>query len=382
SSSASQLRFLGPDNDTLVDLAAEAEEIIKSVPGVVDLSNDGAERSPETQLIINRQRTTDLGMVVGQVGADLRTAVNGKEVGTFKANTDNGEMDIILRLDEENRTDLARLMQLPLGYYKDQQISLGQVAEVSTTQAPGNIERLNRQPSLMIEFGVDSSYGAADVANEVEAALREQLDFPAGYDMQYGGSTEAQRDSFSQLAFALLLSIVLIYMLLVALYENLLQPLAILFSLPVALVGALGGLYLTGNSLNIMSLLGLVMLVGIVAKNAILLVDYANTLREEHGYTDVKAALVEAGRVRLRPILMTVFAIVFALLPLLFGTGAGAEIRAPIAAVLIGGNISSTLLTLLLVPVMYYFFDWITTALGGLRRRFSTPAEAAPQPNA
>ncbi len=374
SSAATQLRLLGPDNETLVELAAEAEEVIRTVPGVVDLRNNGADRSPETQLIINRQRATNLGLTVGQVGTALRTAVNGKEIGTFKPGDSNEEIDLVLRLAEEPRTDLSQLMQLPLGYSQGRQISLGQVAEVSSTQAPGNIERLNRQPSLLLEFGV-SGRGAADVANEVEAALRSQLDFPAGYEVQFVGMTDAQRDAFSQLGFAMLLSVLLIYMLLVALYENFLQPLAILFSLPVAVVGALGGLYLTGNSLNIMSLLGLVMLVGIVAKNAILLVDYTNTLRQDHGYTDVKAALVEAGRVRLRPILMTVFAIVFALLPLLFGTGAGSEIRAPIAAVLIGGNISSTLLTLLLVPVMYYFFERFSTSLNGLRRRLANPVE-------
>ncbi|MCB0213534.1 MAG: efflux RND transporter permease subunit, partial [Anaerolineae bacterium] len=242
SSSATQLRLLGPDNDTLVKLAGEAEDIIRTVPGVVDLRNNGADRSPETQLIIDRQRTTDLGLYVGQVGADLRTAVNGNDVGSLKADDGGQDVDIVLRLDEETRTDLDKLMRLPLGYYQDQQISLGQVAAVSNTQAPGNIERLNRQPSLLIEYGVSGDRGAADVANEVEAALRSQIDFPAGYDVQFIGMTDAQRDAFSQLGFALLLSILLIYMLLVALYESLLQPLAILFSLPVAAVGALGGL--------------------------------------------------------------------------------------------------------------------------------------------
>jgi len=188
--------------------------------------------------------------------------------------------------------------------------------------------------------------------------------------------TDVQRDAFTQLASAMALSVLLIYMLLVALYQSWLQPLAILFSLPVALVGAFGGLWLTGNSINIMSLLGVIMLIGIVAKNAILLVDYTNILRSEQGYS-IKEALVEAGRVRLRPILMTVLTIVFALLPLLFGTAAGAEMRAPLAAVVIGGNISSTLLTLILVPTVYNFFEWLSRMSAILYRKiFDVPEPA------
>jgi hydrophobic/amphiphilic exporter-1 (mainly G- bacteria), HAE1 family len=159
------------------------------------------------------------------------------------------------------------------------------------------------------------------------------------------------------------LAAILIYILLVALYQSFLQPLAIMFSLPVTVVGAFGGLWLTNNSLSIFSMLGLVLLMGIVTKNAILIVDFTNQLRETG--QPVKKALVEAGRMRLRPVLMTTGALVFSLLPVLLGTGAGAESRAPIAAVVVGGNITSTLLTLVLVPVIYNFFDWG----GGLMKR-------------
>lgn len=382
STSAAQLRLLGPNIDTLTRLANQAEGVIQTVPGVVDLRNKGAERSPETQILIDRARATDLGLYAGQVGVDLRTAVNGNTVGTFKPANGGSERDIVLRLGAADRTDVERLARLPLGFYQGQQISLGQVTTRADSDAPGKIERFNRQPSMMIEFGTNGR-GAADVANEVEAALRANLDFPPGYDVQFVGMTDVQREAFAQLGFALGLSVLLIYMLLVALFESWLQPLAILFSLPVAAVGALAGLYLTGNSMNIMSLLGLIMLVGIVAKNAILLVDYTNVLRREQGYSDLKSALVEAGRVRLRPILMTVFAIVFALLPLLFGSGAGAEMRAPIAAVLIGGNISSTLLTLLLVPVMVNFFAGLASLFSRLKGQLAgTPAAVEPAPQA
>ncbi|RME74995.1 MAG: efflux RND transporter permease subunit [Chloroflexi bacterium] len=381
-STATELRLIGPDHNRLIELARQAEDIIRGVPGVVDIRNTGAERSPETRIVIDRKRAADLGLYPGQVALALRTAVNGSTVGTFKLPDTGEEVDIVLRLPESARQDLPRIMQLPLGYLNGQRITLGQVARIEDTLAPGRIERLNRSPSLLIRFAA-SGRGQADVANDVEAALRSQLDLPPGYDLEFVGLTDIQRDAFSQLFWAMGLSVLLIYMLLVALYQSWLQPLAILFSLPVTIVGAFGGLLLTGNSINIMSLLGLVMLIGIVAKNAILLVDYTNILRQEHGYTDRKAALVEAGRVRLRPILMTVFAIVFALLPLLFGQGAGAEIRAPMAAVLIGGNISSTLLTLILVPVMYNFFEWLSAVSRQIYRRLAgidDPLNPAPQP--
>jgi HAE1 family hydrophobic/amphiphilic exporter-1 len=155
----------------------------------------------------------------------------------------------------------------------------------------------------------------------------------------------------------MLLGVILVYMLMVALYQSWLQPLAIMFSLPVTLVGAFGGLWLTGNTLNIISLMGIILLIGVVTKNAILIVDFTNNLRENEGYAR-KEALVQAGRLRLRAVLMTTLALVLALLPLLLGAGAGSEGRAPLAAVVIGGNISSTLLTLILVPVVYNFFDW------------------------
>jgi HAE1 family hydrophobic/amphiphilic exporter-1 len=167
---------------------------------------------------------------------------------------------------------------------------------------------------------------------------------------------------------ALGLGILLIYMLLVALFQSWLHPLAIMFSLPVTLVGAFGGLWLTGYTLNLISLLGIILLAGIVTKNAILLVDFTNELRRKEGYSR-KEALIQAGRLRLRPILMTTAALTFALLPILLATSAGSETRAPLAAVVMGGNITSTLLTLILVPVVYNFFDGGSSLVSSVLRR-------------
>jgi HAE1 family hydrophobic/amphiphilic exporter-1 len=258
---------------------------------------------------------------------------------------------------------------------------LSQVATVERTQAPALVSRADRQRVLTVGSGV-SGLAAGDLTNNIEAALNAQIDFPPGYGFKFIGESEAQRESFTQLGQSIILGIALIYMLLVALFQSWLHPLAIMFSLPVTLVGAFGGLWLTGNTLNLISLLGIILLMGVVTKNAILLVDFTNLLRTERGYKR-KEALIEAGRLRIRPILMTTAAIVFALLPLLLGTGAGAEFRAPLAAVVIGGNVSSTLLTLIIVPVVYTFLDGaggLTTrafrSIFGLRQPDATPVEA------
>jgi HAE1 family hydrophobic/amphiphilic exporter-1 len=374
-----QMQIFGPDQNVLIDLANQAEKIIKTVPGAVDVRNTDAARATEAQLIVNRDRALDLGLAPAQVATTLRTALSGSTVGQF--NPPNGnEIDITLRLVDSARQDMNQLLELPLAYREGQPILLSQLASVERAQAPALINRSDRQRVLNVGSGV-SGRAAGDLTNDIEAALNAQVQFPPGYGFKFIGQSETQRESFAQLGNSMLLGVILIYMLLVALFQSLLHPLAIMFSLPVTLVGAFGGLWITGNTLNLISLLGIILLMGVVTKNAILLVDFTNVLRQERGYTR-KEALVEAGRLRIRPILMTTAAIVFALLPLLLGTGAGAESRAPLAAVVIGGNISSTLLTLILVPVVYNFLDGaggVTLRLArkvlGLREPGETPVE-------
>ena len=348
----------GPDQNALIDVARQVEESVRTVPGVKDLRTDGTDRAPETQITVDRARAKGLGLSPGQIAYTLRLALTGYQSGSYKPSDQDRRTDIVVRAATGARSDLQGLLNLPLGYTAGQQVRLGQVASLATTQAPGMIYRANRKNTLTVQAG-SSGRGDADLANAIEASIKSKLSFPPGYGYTLAGMTETQRDSFSQMAQALALSILLIYMLLVALYQSLLQPLAIMFALPVTLVGAVGGLILTGNTLNMMSILGIIMLAGIVTKNAILIVDFANKLREEQGYAR-KEALVLAGRLRLRPILMTTFAICFALLPVLLATSAGAEFRAPMAAVVIGGNITSTLLTLVLVPVVYNFFEAVS----------------------
>ena len=350
-----QIQVFGDDPDKLVGLANEVEAVMNTVPGTVDVKNTGAARAPETRLLVDRDRAQKLGLSPFQVAGTLRTALSGSQAGSYKPTGDT-EIDITLRLNEIARSDLGRLLQMPLSYVNGQPIILGRVVNVENSQTPASISRADRQRVLTVSSGV-SGRAIGDVTDDVEAAINKQVEFPVGYGFKLVGESEAQREIFSDLFSAIALAIVLVYMLLVALYQSWLQPLAIMFSLPVTLVGAIGGLWLTGNTLNMLSLLGIVLLTGVVTKNAILVVDFTNLLRREQGL-ERKEALVQAGRLRLRAVLMTTLTLVFALMPLLLGAGAGSEIRAPLAAVVIGGSISSTLLTLILVPVVYNFFDW------------------------
>jgi HAE1 family hydrophobic/amphiphilic exporter-1 len=351
---AVQIEVYGADENTLRDLADQVETVMQGVPGTVDVLNTGAAQAPETRLVINRERAVNLGLSPGQVAGTLRTALSGAEVGKFKQ-TGATDINITLRSNAAARSNLDQLLQLPLGYRNGQAIKLDQIASVERDLAPAVINRTDRQRQLTVSAGA-SGRPSGDVTNDVEAAIQSSVQFPEGYGFRLSGQSEAQRESFADLGSSLALGIVLIYMLLVALFQSWLHPLAIMFSLPVATVGAFGGLWLTGYTLNLISLLGIILLTGIVTKNAILLVDFTNELRSQEGYSR-KEALIEAGRLRLRPILMTTAALTFALLPVLLATSAGSETRAPLAAVVMGGNITSTLLTLILVPVVYNFFD-------------------------
>jgi HAE1 family hydrophobic/amphiphilic exporter-1 len=380
---AVSVQVSGDDMNTLIDLSEKVEAAMRSVPGTVDILNTGAARAPETRIVVNRNRALDLGLSPAQVAGTLRTALSGSKAGTYKQ-TGATDVDITLRMGEAVRSDFNQLLRLPLGYRNGQMITLDQVSTIERSQSAAKISRTDRQRVLTISAGV-SGRGSADVTNEVEAAISKQVTFPTGYGFQFSGLSQMQRETFADLGSALILSIILVYMLLVALFQSWLHPLAIMFSLPVALVGAFGGLWLFNKTLNMVSILGIILLVGVVTKNAILLVDFTNVLRQERGYSR-KAALVEAGRLRLRPILMTTAAIVFALLPLLLGVSAGSELRAPLAAVVIGGNISSTMLTLILVPVVYNFFDGGSSLVTSVLRRLlgakkrEEAAEPAPAP--
>lgn len=354
-----QMMIAGPEIDTLIDLAKQVEQVMKETPGIASVRNMQAERSPELQLIVDRSRTQDLGLTAAQVGGVLRTAVAGSKVSTFRVEG-QPELDLTVIANQQTRQDPNQLGLLPITFTKDSvPVRLSQVTYLSDTRAPTEIHRYNRERTITVSANLAEGAALGEVNTAVRKAIQERVPFPEGYHIPETGMVKMMSESFQSLFQALLLSVILIYMLMVALYESLMSPFAIMFSLPVSLVGAFAGLALTGNTVNIFSLLGLIMLMGLVTKNGILLVDFTDILRERGmSRTD---ALIQAGKQRMRPILMTSAAIVFAMIPLVLKLEAGAESRAPLAAVIIGGMTTSTLLSLVVIPTVYSYLDSLET---------------------
>ena len=267
--------------------------------------------------------------------------------------------------DAADRYDVALQRWLALGA-ADLHSRVGQVADLEAAVVSSRIQRANRQYAVTV-YVTPLGRGSTDVLNDITTLL-DDVNFAPGSGYGLGAESQRISEGNSQLIIALATALVLVYILMVGLYESFLQPLAVMSALPVTLVGAVGGLYLTGQSINIISMLGIIMLAGLVTKNAILLVDLANELRKEPGLP-IKEALITAGHQRLRAILMTALSLVFALIPLLLNNGLGSELRQPMAAVVIGGTLVSVAFFIFLVPVAYNFFEGVGQALGWLSRR-------------
>lgn len=354
-----QIQLRGPDPDVLIDLANQVAEIVRTSPGTVDVVNNDAVLLPEVRIELDRERVTDLGLSPMIVATTLRTALVGSDVGDFEPEGDDS-LEINLEIQEKSREDLNDLLQLPIGYMNDKPILLGQVAEIVRSSAPSTINRADRERVLTVASSVTVS-DVGGVSQQIEERIQSEIFFPPGFSYRFGGDVEQQRESFGQLGSALLLSFLLIYILLVGLYQNFLQPFAIMFSLPMSWIGVFFGLWLTNNTFNIFSILGLIMLTGLVSRNAILIIDFANQLQAEG--LPRKEALIEAGRLRLRPIIMTAGTLIVALMPVLLSTADGSETRQPLAAVLMSGAMTSGLMTLFVVPVVYNFFEGLTSLI-------------------
>jgi HAE1 family hydrophobic/amphiphilic exporter-1 len=368
-----QVILQGPDINVLNQLATQTSAVLKTLPGVVEVNNNAANTIPEFAVQINRQAAADLGITAQQIGGAINDAVGGNTVSYLRPNGSTIQTPIVVYVQNSANLSAAQIGQIPLTTSSGSIVPLSQVAQVIPSTEPSQLQDQNRQLEVTVSastFGIP--LGTA--AQEVSQAMRTQVAMPEGYYYLFGGAVQQQSQVFAPLEGAFALSIILVYMLTSALYESLLYPLAVLLSLPLATVGALGALTLTGNTLNLYSFMGLIMLMGLVAKNAILLVDYTNTLRAR-GHERLEA-LMEAGRTRLRPILMTTCTMVFAMLPLAIKIGAGSEERSPMATVLVGGLLTSTMLTLVFVPCMYSYLDDFGNLLGRLGLMVKSGADA------
>lgn len=351
--------ILGEDQETLRKLGREATRIVEGIAGVRDVTNSAGVSSPEIRVEADPERLADLGLTSAQVGLTVRTYLQGTVASHLRPEGQT-RVDIRVIASDADRASVDKLESLPVLTNRGAVVSLGSVADIKTVESPIEISRWNRQRSVTVGANV-TGRPLGDVVEEFNVQAG-SLNLPAGYSIMLSGQTELMDESFTTLITALALSIVLIYMLLVSLYESLLYPFIIMLALPVSLCGVFGALLLRGHTLNISSLIGIIMLMGLVAKNGILLVDYTNTLRKRGIARD--EALLEAGPVRLRPILMTTLTMVAAMMPVILVMGEGAEIRAPLATAVAGGLITSMLLTLVVVPVVYTLLDDLQARLG------------------
>ncbi len=344
----------GPDIKTLDQLGGQVSQIMRTVPGVVEVRNNSTQTTPELGVQIDRAAAANLNVSPQTIGNTVQTALAGATVGNLQPSGSTVEIPIVVSLPGGTTMTPQDLGQLTISGPAGSAVRLDQVAQIVATQEPAQLNDQNRELQVSVSANT-SGVPLGQVSAEIQQAIRQQLALPDGYSYSFGGAVQQQAQVFAPLEAAFALSVLLVYMLSAALYESLLYPLAVLLSLPLATVGGLAALTITGNTLNLYSFMGLIMLMGLVAKNAILLVDYTNTLRRRG--LERNEALIEAGRTRLRPILMTTCTMVFAMLPLAIKIGAGSEDRSPMATVLIGGLLTSTLLTLIVCPVMYSILD-------------------------
>ncbi len=340
--------------DNLKDLDTATRQImdaIATVPGAVDIDRSLKSGSPELQIVMDRPVAADLSISTGQIGSTVRTLVNGEVVSRYTGS--DKDKDITVRLRPEDRQDVESIERLPLLSPKGGLVPLSAVAKLEPAIGPSVIQRSDRQRVVT----VGASYVGRElgsVVNDVEAEL-DKLQLPAGVTWELGGTAQYMESVFNDLLFALVLAVVFVYMILASEFESFIHPFTIMLALPLSFLGAFVLLYVTGESIDMIALIGIILLMGLVTKNSILLVDYTNTLRRRG--MERNAAVLRAGPVRLRPILMTTIAMISGMLPLAFGYGAGGNVRKPMAIAVIGGLITSTVLTLVVVPVAYTLID-------------------------
>jgi HAE1 family hydrophobic/amphiphilic exporter-1 len=357
-----QVQLSGPDVTTLGQLADKALAIVRNVPGAVDVGLSTRGQKPELDVRVDRALAGSLGIRLGDVAQALRPAFAGIDAGDWVDPTGKTR-DVTVRLAPDSRGRTSDLTSLPLlvnGPDGPTTVPLGHIAEVRSSVGPSRIDHLDRQRVITIQANTEGR-PLSDVVGDIERQLARDLQLPAGYAITQGGQTRDQIEVFTRILTALGVAVLLMYLVLVVQFGSFLDPLAIMLSLPLSLIGVVGALMLTGDTLNIMSMIGVILLMGIVAKNAILLIDFAKW-SEEKGMSRHEA-IIEAGRTRLRPILMTTFALIAGMVPVALGIGEGADFRAPLGRAIIGGVITSTLLTLLVIPTFY-------DILSGMRDRF------------
>jgi len=366
------ISILGPDAARLTEISLRVMKQVAAIKGITDLESSERGANPTIAVRINDNLASDLGLTTAQIGRALRPLIAGDTISHWQA-PDGQNYEVNLRLPKSGRrvvTDLGDLYltsnranpdgTLPI-------VALRQVADFVPTFSAQQVKRLDLQRRVSLYANVEGR-PAGDAGTEVQALLKKlEVDLPAGYRFNVGGQTQEMNESFAAAMAALGMAVIFIYLILASQFGSFLQPLAIMTSLPLSLIGVFLALLLTGTTLNLFSIIGFIMLMGLVTKNAILLVDFINQgIREGKSHSQ---AILDAGQVRLRPILMTTLAMIFGMLPMALGLGDGGEQQAPMGRAIIGGVTTSTLLTLIVVPVIYTYLDGISTRFRLRRER-------------
>ncbi|MEQ8524554.1 efflux RND transporter permease subunit [Gracilimonas sp.] len=348
-----QFELRGYDIEKAYELAQEIKLRVEKLPGIVEVRAGRSEGTPEERILFDRDKIADLGLSVRDVAQVVQTNIGGSRAGSYRIGGD--EYPITVRLRPEDRLGTLDIDNISIRTPDGGVLPISSVIKKQSGRGPEDINRINGQRVTNITANLESGVALGEAVERIQEEL---VDFPLpdGFNIVYGGEYEEQQKAAADFSMSIIMALILIYMVMAGQFERFLDPLVVMFSVPLAMIGVIPALLLTGTTLNIQSLMGMIMLVGIVVNNAIVLVDYINLMRREKNMP-VFEAVVEAGRLRLRPILMTTLTTVLGLLPLSFGLGAGAEIQASLARVVIGGLTASTLVTLVFIPVVYVTTD-------------------------
>jgi HAE1 family hydrophobic/amphiphilic exporter-1 len=348
-----QIVLNGENYTQLMQAANELKTRIERMPGAINTKLSVEEGNPEVEVHIDREKMGQLGLNIYTVGSTIQNAFSGDDDDKYRVGTN--EYDILVKFDDFDKRDVEDVKSITFRNDAGNMIQLSQFAQVYQTSGPSVLERKDRRASVTVKSNILGMTSGV-LVERINASLSAKP-LPKGVDMKWGGEAERQDESFGSLGMAIVAALILMYLVMVALYNNFVYPFVVLFAIPVAFIGVFLALALTKSSMGIFTILGMIMLLGLVSKNAILIVDFANQSKERGNST--WTALIEAGKTRLRPILMTTLAMVIGMIPIATSTAAGSEWKNGLAWVLIGGLFASMCLTVFIVPIVYYGVDRI-----------------------
>jgi len=354
-----EVQLRGYNLDQAKEISQDIKRRMEEIPEVSGVRTDRREGQPEENIIFDREKIADLGLTVSQVARVIQTNIGGSRAGTFRVEGD--EFPITVRLQPQDRLSTTDLDNISIRAANGEVLPVSAIVSQRKGRGPTSINRVNSQRVSYISANLESGVALGDAVEKIRTKLSD-MPLPEGFSIVYSGEYEEQQKAAADFQLSIIMALILIYMVMAAQFERFFDPFVVMFSVPLAVIGVVPTLMLTGTTINMQSMMGIVMLIGIVVNNAIVLVDYINLMRREHGM-GVREAVIYSGKLRLRPILMTTLTTILGLLPLSFGVGSGAEIQASLARVVIGGLTASTLVTLVFIPIVYVTAENVMTKI-------------------